>query len=995
MSKIFTTVLLSAIGFLGSLLAQNPACYSNASMEGNSQAHTVPAPWQACYGSPDTQPGQWGINLPASNGNTYVSFLHAGNNPNGYKEGMTQLLNPCLVAGNTYTISVDLAHSPIYNTAGPGNCPSSFAMYAGTSPCAIAETLYTSGPITHTGWQTYNITFTPTQNYCYISFAPYHTGNCSGYINILIDNFSCVQNALVSTAATDESCPGACDGMVVATTNQGTPPFSFSWSPGGSTNDTIQNLCPGTYTVTVTDANGTQATSSATVGSPPAINLSVSGQNISCNGGSNGSVSANASGGSGPLSYLWSPGGSTSSSVNNLPAGTYVVTVTDTNNCSMQDSITLTEPSPLAASINVTTPLCPGTTSAALAASGSGGTPGYQYAWSNNQTGPNLNNIGQGFYLVTVTDANGCTAQDSITLNPPSPIQISGPQVQDVSCFGAADGALSFNVAGGTGNLTYAWTNNGSNAAQANNLGPGNYTMIVTDGNGCVDSAQGSIIEPPVLNASITSTQDVSCFNAADGQASADAVGGVGPYTFVWANNQTGTSSTGYGPGNFWVVATDQNGCTDSAYFSITEPSQLTLQLTTSVDSICDGQSFNANAAAGGGTAPYQYLWSPAAGINAQASFTAVEGPMNITSTVTDANGCLINQSTVVRVGSNPQAGLVYQPVCLGNPIQLTSQATNSTGSIIMEEIDPGDGSGSQTASQISHIYNAIGPWNAQHVVQTEFGCVDTVQQPVLLFDVPQATFSVNPDEGCAPLCPQFTDNSTVQNATIAAWNWTANGVNFAGTANPSHCFENPGSYQVGLEVTSSDGCTAVAPNTHQLTVHPNPVAAFSYDPAVATMDNPLVTYENRSDLGNSFLWTFFDGSTQTGEVVTYNYLDTGRYCVTLQVTTEHGCIDDVEQCSPVRLNVNFHVPNTFTPNIDGLNERFRVYGTGIEEGEMWIFDRWGVQLFYTKDIEKGWDGRNQREPKGVAQGVYVYKIDLLDSFGELHTLVGKVNLLR
>jgi hypothetical protein len=105
--------------FFNSLFSQQQTCYLNPSVEGPSQPHVVPAPWQACFGSPDTQPGQWGITLPPSNGNSYVSFLHDGSSPNGYSEGMTQLLTPCMVANTTYSFTVDLAHSPIYNTASP------------------------------------------------------------------------------------------------------------------------------------------------------------------------------------------------------------------------------------------------------------------------------------------------------------------------------------------------------------------------------------------------------------------------------------------------------------------------------------------------------------------------------------------------------------------------------------------------------------------------------------------------------------------------------------------------------------------------------------------------------------------------------------------------------------------------------------------------------------------------------------------------------------
>ncbi|MFQ5334976.1 MAG: hypothetical protein ACE5DN_02770, partial [Flavobacteriales bacterium] len=150
MKSLGTFILILLVG---AIQAQQQICYQNPSMEGTSQPHVVPAPWQACYGNPDTQPGQWGITLPASNGNTYVSFLHSGQIPNGYNEGMTQLLNPPMVAGQTYTLTLDLAHSNIYNTAQPNGCYSTLGLYGGMTPCAQAETLWVSGPFYHTNWQ--------------------------------------------------------------------------------------------------------------------------------------------------------------------------------------------------------------------------------------------------------------------------------------------------------------------------------------------------------------------------------------------------------------------------------------------------------------------------------------------------------------------------------------------------------------------------------------------------------------------------------------------------------------------------------------------------------------------------------------------------------------------------------------------------------------------------------------------------------------------------
>jgi len=996
MNTFFTwnRFLFAAFLSLSGLVHSQQMCFTNPSMEGVSQAHVVPAPWQACFGSPDTQPGQWGITLPPSNGNTYVSFLHAGNNPTGYKEGMTQLLTPCMVAGNSYTISVDLAYSPIYNTASPGNCPSSFAIYGGGSACAIAETLYTSGPINHANWQTYNITFTPTGNHCWIAFAPYYTGACSGYINILVDNFSCIQNAMVSTTSTNVSCPGVCNGTVTATTNQGTPPFAYLWAPGGATTPTVSNLCAGSYTVTVTDANGQTAQSTTVVGSPPAINSSTQVTHINCFGANNGSASVNASGGAGGFTYSWAPSGGTTASVSNLSPGTHVVTITDANGCTKLDSVVVNQPADLIASINTTTPLCPGVPTATLTAGATGGTPNYTYLWSTGQAGATLSNLGIGTYSVTVTDANGCTDQASITLTNPVAILITSPQTTNVTCFGAANGTAQFNVSGGSGNLSYAWTPSGGNNLLGTGMGPGTYTLTVTDQNGCTATGQVNITQPADLVLSLNSLTHISCFGANNGQAQSSAAGGTPPYQYAWSNMQTGTNATGLTPGPQAAIVIDAKGCVDTVPFMVNEPPVLQAITTLTEDSLCEGDNFQLTVTPGGGTPVYSYLWSNGQQIP-NASVLAIEGANNITVTVTDANGCSVTSLVNAIAGSIPTASFTYTPECLGNAIQLNYNAGNTTGTIVQYGYNLGDGSPITTVYNPTHTYNAIGPWSASMVVVTDFGCVDTFQQNILLYDIPVAKFSVSPQQGCAPLCAQFSDSSTVQNATIQLWAYSSNGVVFANTGNPLHCFQNPGTFNVGLTVTSSDGCVSAPSATQQVVVWPTPTADFSIDPPVTTMSNPNVNYINKSLGANSYLWTFPNGATQTAEHTSFSYLDTGYYCVNLMASTDRGCVDSTTKCSTVRLDVNVFIPNTFTPNDDATNEFFRVYGHGIKTGQLLIFNRWGTLIYSTPNIFVGWNGKEEGRSEIVPQGVYVYRVDVIDIYSNDHSFVGKVQVIR
>jgi gliding motility-associated-like protein len=196
--------------------------FQNPSFEGVSQAHVVPAPWTMCFngGTPDTQPGQWGINDPATNGNTYVSFLLAGDGAS-YHEGCSQQLSGCMTAGEPYTFTMDIAFSPVYNTAEPVDCYGSIAIWGGNGTCGQGEMLWSSGMITTGGWNNVTVTFTPTQNWCYVSFAPYFISACSGYINGMIDNISPIVPANPGLQITSPTANAnmSCDFLVTGTTD--------------------------------------------------------------------------------------------------------------------------------------------------------------------------------------------------------------------------------------------------------------------------------------------------------------------------------------------------------------------------------------------------------------------------------------------------------------------------------------------------------------------------------------------------------------------------------------------------------------------------------------------------------------------------------------------------------------------------------------------------------------------------------------------------------
>jgi len=611
-------------------------CASNPSFEGPSQAHVVPAPWSNCGGSPDTQPGQWGITQAPSDGTSYVSFLQSGSSPGGYFEGASQVLSSCMVAGETYTINMDLAHSNTYNTAGPGNCYSSFAIYGGNSLCAETELLGQTGPIFNTAWQTFTFTWTATGNWCYITFRPEFITACSGFINVLVDNFGCVTVVGSVVTTTDASCFGICDGTASATPVGGTPPYTYNWSNGG-TSSSISGLCIGIYDLTITDATGATDVQSGTVNEPVALTAPVVATNVSCLGGNNGSASVTPAGGTPGYTYGWSSGGTTTS-VSGLIQGAYDVTVTDSNGCQVITPFTILDGGIVTATISATTDVsCFGGTNGTASVLVTDGVPAYTYLWCNGQTTPTVTSLPAGACAVTITDANGCTTSVSATINEPAVLSANIGASTPATCFGLCDGTATASASGGTAPYAYLW-GDGQTTITAANLCVGTITLDITDVNGCIASTSALITEPPLL-ALVTTSIDPGCMDSCDGSATVVATGGIPPYTFSWndPNTQSTTTATGLCDGAYVITVADANGCIAVATAVLVDPPQLIATIASTTNVTCFGNCNGlAQVSVTGGGLPYTYLWS--SGDTSSQAIALCAGTYDVT--VNNINGC-------------------------------------------------------------------------------------------------------------------------------------------------------------------------------------------------------------------------------------------------------------------------------------------------------------------------------------------------------------------
>ncbi len=350
---------------------------------------------------------------------------------------------------------------------------------------------------------------------------------------------------------------------VTITANGGTSPY---------TNDGPHTVSAGPYSFTVQDANGCTTVVSGTISEPALLTVVPSGTNAGCTG-TGGVASSNPSGGTGGYAYLWSTA-ATTQNISGLSSGTYTVTVTDGNGCTASGTAVVTPNVPIVITGTITSVVCKGGNTGAIAITVTGGNPAYTYLWNNGSTTQNRTGLISGSYAVTVTDANGCTKKATFFISQPATKLVVNTNQTNVRCYGASTGIASVSPTGGTAPYTYSWnTIPVQTTAAISGLAVGSYTCIVTDAIGCSKAATVIITSPTELIVAQNQT-NVSTNGGSDGSAQVIVSGGIAPYTYVWNTvpSQTTASITGLTAGTYKCTVKDHKGCTKKVTFIITHP---------------------------------------------------------------------------------------------------------------------------------------------------------------------------------------------------------------------------------------------------------------------------------------------------------------------------------------------------------------------------------------------------------------------------------------
>lgn len=693
---------------------------------------------------------------------------------------------------------------------------------------------------------------------------------------------------LALTFTTNLTCTAPNSGTATVNPTGGTPPYSYLWS-NGQTTQTATGLSAGTYDVTVTDNACSQANTNfsiilATTG--PTITFTQT--NVGCSGGNNGAATVNITGGTVPYTIAWSNSVATATNPN-LVAGTYTVTVTDNIGCLAIGSVTITAPTAVTASATATPSACGAAGTGTVSATPGGGTAPYTYTWSNGPTTQNQSNLAAGNYTVTITDSRGCTATATTTITTPSSFTLNLTSIAG-NCSQPNSGSINLTVNGATPPVTYAWSN-GAISEDVINLTAGNYTVTVTDGNGCVQIASASVTVPTPTTATIANTA-VGCFGGNNGTATVSPTGGVAPYTYLWSNGANTATITNLVTGTYTVTVTSSQGCTLSATTTVNEPTTFAVTVAATNPTCPSLNNGSATATATGGTTAYTYLWSNAA---TTATASGLVASTVYTVTATDANGCTATASTTL-----------VSPVAVNVAVTVTDeQCNNANSGTATALITNGTAPYTPTWSNgfVGTNPTNLPPGSYMVTVSDANGCTATASGTVNPSTLPTVNITAS-----NPTC-NAANNGTIQAVgSFASFTWSHGALTNPATG------VGPGTYTV--TVADANGCTASAS-----TVITEP-AALSLNLAATQLNcnvpnsGAVAATAGGGTAPLTYLWS---NATSTPSI---NNLAPGTYSVT--VTDANGCTitatETLATPNPPSLSLNVTPVNCTAPNTAAID---------------------------------------------------------------------------
>ncbi len=816
---------------------------------------------------------------------------------------------------------------------------------------------------------------------------------CTRAVNV---NVAIGPGVSASGTSTPTACTGVNNGSITITATAGTAPFTWQLDGGavlpGASPFTYSNVSSGLHTVIVTDFNGCTRTVNVNVAVGPGVSASSTTTATSCPAASDGSITVAATAGTAPFTWQLDGGavlpGASPFTFNAVASGAHTVLVTDFNGCTRTLNINVAAGPALTANATPTATSCNGANNGSITVTPSNGSAPYQYAIDGGAYVPGgasytFNNLTPGNHTVTVSDGAGCiTAVISVNV-PVGPQLTATATTTDVLCNGGNTGTITVTApTPGTAPYQYSLDNVTWQASNVfNGLTAGAYTVYFNEANGCSGSLNINVNEPMALTAT-TATVPVVCNGENNGTITVTPSGGVTPYEYsidggtTWQAGNTFTVAAG----TYTITIRDFNGCTRTENVNVTEPALLTAA-SVNGNATCDGGNdgiITVNAT--GGNTGYTYSID---GVNFQTSNIFNVAPGNYTVTVKDNLGCSTTFNTTVGLTNNlavtPQRDTA---ICESKSVQLS---VNSNATVYSWT--------PATALSNPNIYNPVANPTAttQYIVSLTLGrCIaeDTVIVNVNSAPVPDA----GPD---GLIC--YGQTYQLQGSGGTQYTWSpATYLNATNISNPVSTPAKTITYTL-TKVIDAIGCESLTTDQVTIDVTP-PIKVNTYPFDTIGYPGDQFTINATTNVPNIISYTWTPSFGLSDPTIPNPELTVGPIGsdVLYQVVTSTaaGCKGEGYVKLRVYKGPELYTPNGFTPNGDGLNDKFYPFPVGIKSINYFkVFNRWGQMVYSTTTLMAGWDGRML----GVEQpsGTYVYMAEGLDKNNKKITKKGTVTLIR
>lgn len=638
---------------------------------------------------------------------------------------------------------------------------------------------------------------------------------------------------------------------------------------------------------------------------------------------------------------------------------------------------------------------------------------------------------------LTITAVDGCTATVTkpITIYPNPILTFTAPSV----CLGFASNFINTSSVAAPDNIaTWSWDFEDDGSADATTQSPSfsyptsgtfNVELTAVSNNGCTTTS----LTPVVVNVNPVAAfapTDV-CANTAvpmNNTSSVVAPNNITLYAWNFGSGASSTTSSNqyptnvmystYGIKTITLTVTANTGCTATATQTVMInpiPTPNFIFVNKCINAQPNTFDASSSSVALGNITTYAWLFGDG-NIDANNLVTsnnyAASGIYNPTLTVTSDAGCVASISKQIEVYQKPIVSIASTTVCYGVAMSFTAISAANSGSVVSwawdfnNTVSTTEGAGKTTTFN----FPSEGTQTVVLNTTTNHGCTETNTITVYVNYLPKPNFTVNDPDGCAEHCVTFSDNTPALTTpeTNTKWTWIygdGSKTNANNSNNKDHCYQNKTSdevknYDVKLIVTSSVGCKDSMMKSSFISVYPNPIANFNYVPEFGNVAQPQVNFNNQSIDYTNWYWNFGDGSaTDSVKLNPVHYYDTEdakTYFTRLIVKNQYGCTDTMFKQVDIGPEFIIYVPNAFSPlNEDGINDVFKPVAMGVAKYEMWVLNRWGTTIFYSDEIEKGWNGKVQGQENTAKQEVYVWKVKLKDVLGKDHEYVGHVTLLK